>query len=122
MYQLKNVDHHFQVAEGHLGMTVRQGTKWADRAADRSTVTLWNCPAPHQGACLFSTCQWEGEALLVGSVVVNSLAEIPSELLRLEHDWLARDREHLTVTLEQVYGTTDGPWTLLLYLRTFVVA
>ena len=127
MFELKNVQHGFDLEVGDIGVTVRKGVLWAKRARLRDFVQLWECPEPHGESCAVlrgtgKQCVLHGAGQMLGCWI-GLLDALPPQLLALEHEIESRTMMGLMSSLERAYGkaTVDDDkqeWTALIYVRT----
>jgi len=136
-WQLKNIRHDFDVAEGDVGVTVRLGRKWANRCTGHIVgVDLWECDKPHEGPCPLvekiredgeviaevTHCKYRGKAKVIG-VWYGELHRLPPALLALEHEKSSRTLDGLRKSLKRGYGREigdDEEVTAVIYYRTEV--
>jgi len=116
MEQLRNVNHGFDIDKGDVGVTVRKGSKWYDYR-DNDKFELRVCPAGHNGVCN-SLCKKVGVGRKIGAWR-GTFANLPKNLLKIEHNRKARDKETLRSMLEIAYGSIapNDTVTALIYVR-----
>ena len=116
MIALKNVNHTFDVEVGDVGCTIRKGPKWSEVPIGEPLCLMY-CLRPHQGAC-DESCEHRGGGRVVGSWL-GKLKDLPSTLLKMEHNRQARNKEVLISMLRAGYGriSDDDIITALVYFR-----
>jgi hypothetical protein len=116
MEQLRNINHGFDIEKGDVGVTVRKGSKWYDFSTGKE-FELRVCPAGHDGECN-SLCEKVGHGKKIGGWR-GALAQLPKNLLSIEHNIEARDYEKLVLMLEKGYGSISPSDTVtaMIYVR-----
>lgn len=120
MYQLKTVQHDFEVEVGRIGVTVRKGFKWAV-VPNGTRIELWRCEVPHDGECPQIACSPQGEGMIDHRFLwVGRLRDLPARLIEYEHEERSRSYSVLLDSLARAYGTvSEDDWvTVMGYLRT----
>ncbi len=109
--QLKNLDHTFDLACFDIGVTIRKGLKWAIQ--------------PNEKFHLVEEFSDDKEDKLVGKGIslgfwTGDFFNIPSRLLKMEHNVCARNKEVLFDMMKEGYGDSFDEWTIvtaLIYQR-----
>jgi len=118
-YELKNINHSFDLLNGKIGCTIRKGDKWK-MVNPGDILHLWNCPQAHNGSCKKANlnCEYCGTGLVLG-YWYGPIRELPESLLKIEHNFTAQNLPILIEMFKTAYGeiNDDDMYLSLIYMR-----
>ena len=108
---LRNLDHGFDLPAGEVGVTIRSGNKWMIEAGKTFQLVEQYSDGREERVV--------GKGMAVGCVHMP-FKHIPGNLLKIEHNDAARDRETCLQMMRAGYGddfTEETYCTALIYYR-----